>query len=319
MKVLVTGAAGFIGSHLCERLLKRSELEVIGIDDYIGPTPFLLKQKNLEGMEAHPRFHFIHGNLLTLPLKTLLQDVDVIYHLAAIPGVRSSWGKDFEPYVSNNIMATQKLLEVCKGAKRLKRFIYASTSSIYGERDGKVSEDLAPMPLSPYGVTKLSGEHLCHVYKESFHIPIIVLRYFTVYGPRQRPDMAFHIFIRQMLLGEPITIFGDGTQSRDFTFITDCVKGTEAAMNADGLVGETINIGGKERASVLEILSLLEEISGITVQKNFLDKVNGEPKHTWADISKANELLHYSPNVTLKEGLREAFQYFTTLYRSENK
>lgn len=313
MKILVTGAAGFIGSHLCEKLLENDSNEVIGIDCFIGPTPCSLKKKNIEGLEKNPRFQLINDNLLLINFVELLDNLDIIYHLAAIPGVRSSWGKDFDPYVTNNIIATQRLLEACK-ATNIKQFIYGSTSSVYGEKIGKVSEDLVPEPLSPYGVTKLTGEHLCYVYKESYGVPVTILRFFTVYGPRQRPDMAFHRFIKQILDDAPITIFGDGMQTRDFTYIDDCVNGTAAVMGKYNLIGETINIGGKERTSVLDIISLLEQISGREIKKNFSKKLHGEPMHTWADISKAEKHLQYAPATSLKLGLTQEYDYLTGIY-----
>ncbi|MBE5108559.1 NAD-dependent epimerase/dehydratase family protein [Bacillus thuringiensis] len=317
MKILVTGAAGFIGSHLCQALLKNSAYHVVGIDQFIGPTPATLKTGNIQSLELNSRFQFIREDILTTDLSKLLKDVDVVYHLAAIPGVRTSWGKDFQPYVTNNILATQQLLEACKHIK-LNKFIHISTSSVYGEKSGAVSEDLLPTPLSPYGVTKLSGEHLCHIYHKNFHIPIVILRYFTVYGPRQRPDMAFHRLIKQMLENKPLTIFGDGTQTRDFTYIDDCIRGTIAALEtSEPIVGEVINIGGTERSSVLNIITTLEKILGKSANKIFLESIPGEPKQTWADISKANKLLQYRPVVSLTNGLEAEYKYIKQIYKGD--
>lgn len=313
MKILVTGAAGFIGSYLCEKLLKDPINRIIGVDSFIGPTPINLKQFNLQSLKNQPRFQFIEMDLMTADLDNLLNEVDIIYHLAGMPGVRSSWGNDFDPYVRNNILVTQRLLEAAKN-KNLTKFIYASTSSIYGEKSGKVSEESIPTPLSPYGITKLTGEHLCHVYYKSFGVPIVVVRFFTVYGPRQRPDMAFHRFIAQILKEEPITIYGDGTQSRDFTFISDCVDATSAVLNQDHLIGRTINIGGKERASINEIIRILEQLTGKKAKINYTQKVNGEPKHTWADITLAQTLLHYNPKISLIEGLAREMNYIRSVY-----
>ena len=313
MKILVTGAAGFIGSHLCEKLLNDPKNRIIGVDTFIGPTPVNLKKFNLQSLMNHPRFQFNELDLLTNDLDILLSEVDAVYHLAGMPGVRSSWGKDFDPYVTNNILVTQRLLEAAKN-KNLTKFIYASTSSIYGEKSGKVSEDSIPTPLSPYGITKLTGEHLCQVYYKSFGVPIVVVRFFTVYGPRQRPDMAFHRFIAQILKEEPITIFGDGTQSRDFTFISDCIEATSSVLDQDHLIGRTINIGGRERASINEVIRILEQITGKKAKINYTQKVNGEPKHTWADISLAQTLLHYNPKISLKEGLAREMNYIRSVY-----
>ncbi|PFM05725.1 UDP-glucose 4-epimerase [Bacillus cereus] len=317
MKILVTGAAGFIGSHLCQALLENKSYHVMAIDHFIGPTPQTLKTDNIRTLQKNPRFQFIRENILTADLTSLLKDVKIVYHLAAIPGVRTSWGKDFHPYVTNNILATQYLLEACKEIK-LEKFIHISTSSVYGEKFGRVSEDLLPNPLSPYGVTKLSSEHLCHIYHKNFHIPIVILRYFTVYGPRQRPDMAFHRLIKQILKNKPLTIFGDGTQTRDFTYIDDCIRGTIAALEtSEDIIGEVINIGGTERSSVLNIISTLEKISGKSANKFFLKSIPGEPKQTWADISKANKLLQYRPVVSLTNGLEAEYKYIKQLYKGD--
>lgn len=313
MKILVTGAAGFIGSHLCEKLLSNEKNQVVGIDTFIGPTPKELKQINLQALRKQSRFQLIEADLLTTNLEETLDGIDIIYHLAGMPGVRSSWGKDFDPYVTNNILATQRLLEAAK-EKPLKKFIYASTSSVYGEQFGKVIENAYLTPLSPYGITKLTGEHLCNVYLKSYHIPIITVRFFTVYGPRQRPDMAFHRFIAQILKGKHITIYGDGTQSRDFTYINDCIDGIYSIVDKEGLIGQTINIGGKERATVNEVISFIEQITGEKANFRFLPRISGEPKHTWADISNAQKLLGYNPKISLREGLAEEIDYIRSIY-----
>ncbi|MDF2911697.1 MAG: NDP-sugar epimerase [Sporolactobacillus laevolacticus] len=313
MNILVTGAAGFIGSHLCEKLLRNEQNTVVGVDAFIGPTPNSLKQVNLENLLNHPRFKFLKLNLMTADLEHMLQDVDTVYHLAGMPGVRSSWGKDFDPYVTNNIFVTQRLLEAAKD-KPLQKFIYASTSSVYGEQQGKVAEEAYLTPLSPYGITKLTGEYLCSVYAKSFAVPIITVRFFTVYGPRQRSDMAFHRFIVNILKEEPITLYGDGTQSRDFTYVSDCVEGLAAVVKKDNLIGQTINIGGKERATVNETISTMERLTGKMAKIEYLATLKGEPKHTWADIAKAQNLLDYQPKIPLREGLAKEIEYIRTIY-----
>ena len=315
MHIVVTGAAGFIGSHLCERLLADENIKVTGIDArLIGDELFA---RNLGELNGHPRFQLLEGDLIRLPLTHILQDVDVIYHLAGMPGVRSSWGPDFHRYTAHNIDATQRLLEACQSAKRLQRFIYASTSSIYGEKTGAVREDAVPEPLSPYGVSKLTGEYLCRVYAHSSRMPIVILRFFTVYGPRQRPDMAFHRFIRSMIKDEPITINGDGLQTRDFTYVADAVEAIARTAYVNGIEGETINIGGKERASVLDAVSILQQLFGRKAQLQFMGKPRGEPRHTWADISKAEKMLSYQPQTSLRSGLEhemlDLLDYYTNL------
>lgn len=313
MKILVTGAAGFIGSHLCEQLLTKPTNEVLGVDTFIGPTPEYLKRQNIKNLMHHTHFQLIEADLLSIDLESLLHGVDVIYHLAGMPGVRSSWGKDFDPYVTNNILVTQRLLEAVKN-KPMKKFIYASTSSVYGEKTGKVSEDAYLTPLSPYGITKLTGEHLCQVYMKSYNIPLIIVRFFTVYGPRQRPDMAFHRFIAQILQGKPVTIFGDGTQSRDFTYISDCINGLLPLCYQGDLVGQTINIGGKERATVNEVIAMIEDITQKKANFHFSERVSGEPTQTWADISNAEKLVNYNPKIMLKEGLTKEVDYIRSIY-----
>lgn len=314
MNIIVTGAAGFIGSHLCERLLVDEGHNVIGIDGFIDPKLKPLKLRNLTSLLRHPRFKFISENLLTVDWKTLLSNVEIIYHLAAIPGVRSSWGKDFDAYVSNNINVTQRLLEACRNVP-ITKFIYVSTSSVYGEKVGMVSEDSVPTPLSPYGVTKLTGEYLCKVYQKTDHIPITILRYFTVYGPRQRPDMAFHRFIQHILQKNPLPVFGSGKQTRDFTYVADCIEATASVLSAKNVIGETINIGGKERASILEVISIIEDILGKKVAVKFLEKPRGEPLHTWANITKAEQLLQYKPTIPLKIGLKHELDDLINLYK----
>ncbi|MFH5186188.1 NAD-dependent epimerase/dehydratase family protein [Paenibacillus sp. TAB 01] len=315
MKILVTGAAGFIGSHLCEKLLQEETNEVIGLDGFIdGATPAWIRRRNIEGLLLHPRFQFKEADLLQVSWEELLPGVDIVYHLAGMPGVRTSWGPDFAFYVQHNIQATQRLLEGCK-IYPIKRFIYASTSSVYGEKTGKVSEDAEPEPLSPYGVSKLTGEQLCRVYHRNDGLPIVILRFFTVYGPRQRTDMAFHRFIVQMQQGKPITLNGDGTQTRDFTYVQDCVEAVAAASRAEHVIGETINIGGKQRASVLECIAILEECFRQKAEMVLAQSTYGEPKNTWADISKAGRLLGYSPRVDLRTGLEQEMLYILQLYK----
>lgn len=312
MKICVTGAAGFIGSHLCERLLQIKDVEIIGIDGFINPDLNQTKQRNLRLLLPNPRFQFHQVDLRQADLKRLLEDVQVVYHLAAMPGVRTSWGTDFKTYADHNILATQILLEAVRECS-LKKFIYVSTSSVYGEKVGKVTEDSIPVPLSPYGVSKLTGEYLCKVYQVSYGIPLVILRYFTVYGPRQRSDMAFYRFIDGILHRQPIPIYGDGKQTRDFTFIEDCVEGTTAVLQAEGVIGETINIGGRERASILEVIALIENHLNEKATLEFMEKSKGDPRNTWADISKAQTLLKYNPERFLKTGLKQQIDDFCRL------
>lgn len=289
MRILVTGAAGFIGSHLCERLLKDGNHEVIGLDAFVPTTPRRFRERNLSSLLRHPRFTIVEQDLLNANWVKVLDGVDVVYHLAAIPGVRSSWGANFPDYVSNNIVATQKLLEAVKEIT-LQKFVYISTSSVYGEKSGRIDESANTDPLSPYGVSKLTGEHLCRTYRG---------------------------FIRKVFEGKKIPVYGDGLQSRDFTYVTDCVEATYSVMNAENVIGETINIGGKERATVLETISILEHWFGHSIPIDKRTNARGEPRHTWADISKAEKLLGYRPKVSLREGLRQEIEDLCDLYQTD--
>lgn len=304
---LVTGGAGFIGSHLSEKLLSQGHA-VVGIDcfsDYYAPA---IKQQNLERLRSQPRFTFLTADLLDLDLKNLLRErqVDYIFHLAAQAGVRASWGRSFEIYTRNNILATQALLEAAKDLP-LTKFVYASSSSVYGDAETyPTGEELTPHPISPYGVSKLAGEHLCLLYWRNYAVPANALRYFTVYGPRQRPDMGFHKFIRCMLSGKEFEIYGDGEQTRDFTYVDDAVQGTIAAAMCD-VAGEVFNLGGGARVTVNEVIKDLESILNVRARIKYIESQKGDVRHTAADTSKAQRLLCYRPSVSLKEGLsREA-------------
>lgn len=312
---IVTGAAGFIGSHLAEALLQRGE-RVIGIDqfnDYYDPA---LKHKNIAGLQNHPAFQLIEADIQHLDWAALLKDVDVVYHQAAQAGVRASWGSGFRSYTERNINATQILLEAAKGSASLKRLVFASTSSIYGNAETlPTAETICPQPVSPYGITKLAAERLCWLYQQNFGVPVTALRYFTVYGPRQRPDMAFHKFFKAVLEAKPITVYGDGQQTRDFTFISDAIAANLAAASAPDAVGEVFNIGGGSRVSLAQVLDTMEAIVGQPIQKDYAGAAMGDARHTGADVSKANRLLGYKPQVSLAEGLEHEWQWIQALYR----
>ncbi|MGI0493402.1 NAD-dependent epimerase/dehydratase family protein [Alkalinema pantanalense CENA528] len=311
---VVTGVAGFIGSHVAETLLKQGD-RVIGIDhfnDYYDPK---LKRRNLQSFADHPNFQLIEGDIQFLDWNLLLQDVEVVYHQAAQAGVRASWGTSFRAYTERNINATQVILEAAKDAKQLQRFIYASTSSIYGNAETLPTyETIPPQPVSPYGITKLAAERLCGLYYDNFGVPFVSLRYFTVYGPRQRPDMGFHKFFKAAMADRPIDIFGDGQQTRDFTFISDAVAANLAAAKAPGAVGEIFNIGGGSRVVLADVLNLMEEIIGKPIQRNHIEKARGDARHTAADVTKAREILGYNPQVTLRQGLEQEWVWIQALY-----
>ncbi|TVP61342.1 MAG: NAD-dependent epimerase/dehydratase family protein [Nodularia sp. (in: Bacteria)] len=313
-KTIVTGAAGFIGSHLAETLLQQGN-EVIGIDqvnDYYDPV---LKHKNIAHLHGSPQFTFIKEDIQDLDWPTLLQDVEVVYHQAAQAGVRASWGQGFRNYTERNISATQVLLEAAKDAKNLKRLVFASTSSVYGDAETlPTHEKIPPQPVSPYGITKLAAERLCGLYHKNFGVPIVALRYFTVYGPRQRPDMAFHKFFKSILQDEAIPIYGDGQQTRDFTFVSDAIAANLAAATVPQAVGEVFNIGGGSRVVLAEVLDTMAEIVGKPIKKNYIEKAMGDARHTAADVSKAQQILGYQPQVSLREGLTQEWEWVKALY-----
>ncbi|MBW4450585.1 MAG: NAD-dependent epimerase/dehydratase family protein [Spirirestis rafaelensis WJT71-NPBG6] len=314
VKVIVTGAAGFIGSQLTETLLKQGE-EVIAIDefnDYYDPS---LKRNNVAHLHCFPGFELIEGNIQFLDWQTLLKDVEVVYHQAAQAGVRASWGQGFRLYTERNISSTQILLEAAKDAKHLKRLVFASTSSVYGDAETlPTDEKICPTPVSPYGITKLAAERLCGLYQKNFGVPFVALRYFTVYGPRQRPDMAFHKFFKSILQDEAIPIYGDGLQTRDFTFISDVVAANLAAASLPEVVGEIFNIGGGSRVVLKEVLDTMEEIVGKPIKKNHIEKAMGDARHTAADVSKAQRILGYQPKVSLRDGLMQEWEWVKALY-----
>ncbi|MBW4668289.1 MAG: NAD-dependent epimerase/dehydratase family protein [Cyanomargarita calcarea GSE-NOS-MK-12-04C] len=313
-KSIVTGAAGFIGSHLAERLLKQGE-EVIGIDEFNDYYDPLLKRKNIHHLEAYPNFRLIEADIQLLDWHPLLKGVDVVYHQAAQAGVRASWGQGFRSYTERNISATQILLEAAKDAQSLKRFVFASTSSVYGDAETLPTyESICPKPVSPYGITKLAAERLCGLYQKNFGVPFVGLRYFTVYGPRQRPDMAFHKFFKSVLQNEAIPVYGDGQQTRDFTFISDVVAANLAAATEENAVGEIFNIGGGSRVVLTEVLDTMEEIVGKPIKRNHIEKAMGDARHTAADVSKAIKILGYQPQVSLREGLTQEWQWVKSLY-----
>lgn len=298
---LVTGVAGFIGSHLAEKLIHRGFV-VRGIDCFLDNYSAEIKKQNIKKLLLKTNFQFIEADLLTFDLKKLIKDVAYVFHEAALPGVRESWGKRFGVYLDNNVLATQLLLEAVKEAD-LKKFVYASSSSVYGDAEVfPTSEKMTPKPVSPYGMTKLAAEHLCWLYFKNFKFPLVSLRYFTVYGSRQRPDMAFHKFVKAAILGESIEIYGDGNQTRDFTYIGDIVKANILAMGSKEK-GEVFNIGGGSRISVNEVINLVSRLTGKKISVIRVERKKGDVRHTGADISKAKRLLGYRPRVGIEEGL----------------
>jgi nucleoside-diphosphate-sugar epimerase len=301
MKALVTGVAGFIGSHLAERLL-HDGVVVRGVDAITDYYDVDLKRRNLEAA-TRAGLDFVEGDLVHLELRELLDGVDVVFHQAGQPGVRLSWADDFETYVRRNVLATQRLLEAAKGAG-LRRFVYASSSSVYGNASRyPTTEDDLPSPFSPYGVTKLAGEHLCSLYGANFGVPTISLRYFTVYGPRQRPDMAFQRMIDAALVEEPFPMFGGGDQVRDFTFVDDVVAANVAAAGSSAPTGAVVNVSGGSSVSLAETVRLVGELVGSPVPIVGEPSQRGDVARTGGSSARAAELLGWKPKVSLAEGL----------------
>jgi len=312
MRALVTGVAGFIGSTLAERLL-RDGAEVAGIDCFTDYYPRALKERNVRAVSGHPRFRFIESRIQDADLGALVADRTHIFHLAAQAGVRKSWGKDFAIYTENNIDATQRLLEAVCGARRLERFVYSSSSSVYGDNvPMPMKEDALPQPVSPYGVSKLAAEQLCYLYFANYGVPCVSLRYFTVYGPRQRPDMAFHRFIRATLRGEPITVYGDGEQTRDFTFVDDAVNANVLAASR-GVPGRVYNIGGGSRVSVNDVLGMIGRVSGRQPHVTVDQAQKGDMRHTYADTSLARADLDFVAAVGLEDGLTAEYRWLSEI------
>jgi UDP-glucose 4-epimerase len=310
VRALVTGAAGFIGSTLVDRLLA-DEADVIGIDCFTDYYPRPVKERNLSGALSHPRFRFIESRIQDADLPTLLNDCTHVFHLAAQAGVRKSWGRDFEIYTVNNIEATQVLLEAACGTPSLERLVYSSSSSVYGDRVAMpMREDALPQPVSPYGVSKLAAEQLCYLYFANYGVPTVSLRYFTVYGPRQRPDMGFHKFLRATIRGEPIGVYGDGDQTRDFTFVSDAVNANVLAATR-GVPGRVYNIGGGSRVSVNDVLTMIGRVAGRRPLVTVDPAQKGDMRHTYADTSLARTDLGYAPTVGLEEGLAAEHQWLT--------
>lgn len=307
MNALVTGVAGFIGSHLAGTLLDQGAA-VTGVDSFTDYYPRAVKEMNLAALKAQRGFTFIETSIHDADLPRLLRGVTHVFHLAAQAGVRRSWGRDFRGYVVNNIEATQLLLERCVGLP-IERIVYASSSSVYGDAVAiPMREDAVPQPVSPYGVTKLAAEQLCHLYHVNHDVPTVSLRYFTVYGPRQRPDMGFHRFLKAALNDSPITVYGDGEQTRDFTYVSDAVAATIAAATR-GVSGRVYNIGGGSRISINGALDLVARVSSRRLEIQRAGAQKGDMRDTYADTTLARRDLAFTPRVSLEEGLAAEYKW----------
>jgi len=314
-KVVVTGAAGFIGSHICEALLSRG-FAVVGIDSFNPNYDAAIKKGNIATSLADKNFSFVEESLNDLNLGEVLEGARFVFHLAAQPGVRQSWQEQFDDYIDANIRATHRLCNALVG-KPIKKLVYASSSSVYGETTQlPMNESHPTRPLSPYGVTKLSGEALCLLYQQNYGVPAVALRFFTVYGPRQRPDMAVNKFIQRGLDGQPIRVYGNGTQTRDFTYVSDIVDANLRAMEYTGT--ETVfNIGGGTRVTLNVALDILSGALPQPLDVAYEDPVKGDVTHTYADIGLANKELGYSPTVGLEEGIAKEVEWIRSTRSKE--
>ena len=310
MKALVTGCAGFIGSHLTGSLLDRGAT-VVGIDCFTDYYARSIKESNLAASSGRRGFRFVEARIQDADLRGLLEGVTHVFHLAAQAGVRKSWGRDFRAYTEDNIEATQVLLEACTDLP-LERFVHASSSSVYGDNASiPMREDALPRPVSPYGVTKLSAEQLGYLYFVNYRVPTVAMRYFTVYGPRQRPDMAFHRFIRAAIRDEELSLYGDGEQTRDFTFVGDAVTATIAAAER-GVPGRSYNIGGGSRVSMNDVIAIIGRIAGRPLRVRREGTQKGDMRDTYADTSLARKDLAFAPSVSLEDGIQAEFQWLSS-------
>jgi nucleoside-diphosphate-sugar epimerase len=304
MQALVTGVAGFIGSHLAEQL-RRDGWRVRGIDSFTTYYDPEVKRRNLDPLSGDADFELVEADLGDADLEGVLDGVDVVFHQAGQPGVRLSWAAGFPTYVAQNVLATQRLLEACRNAQ-ISRLVYASSSSVYGNAVRYPTEESdLPAPHSPYGVTKLAGEQLCGLYAANWKLPTVALRYFTVYGPRQRPDMGFHRFVESVLADQPLPLFGDGEQVRDFTYVGDVVAANVLAATADVAPGEVVNIAGGGSITVNNLLDLLGTLTGREVRIERLPEQAGDVRQTGGSIDRAAKLLGWQPEVTIAGGLEQ--------------
>jgi len=305
MKCVVTGCAGFIGSHLAERLLAEGH-DVHGVDCFTDYYAEAIKRKNLGAFHSHKKFEFHQIDLAEGNLDAAVKDADYVFHLAAMPGLTRSW-LDFDIYTRCNLTATHRLLEALKKVPGLKKFVYASTSSVYGKY-ASGDENLPTRPSSPYGITKLAGEQLARVYQEEFGIPAVVLRFFSVYGPRQRPEMGLHLFINWVLSGTPIQLTGDGYQVRGATYVSDCVEATiQAGLHA--MPGETYNLGGGEIATIIDMIRKIEKLAGKPAKIEYKPSRKGDQLATAADVTKLYRHLGWKPSTGLDEGLAKQIEW----------
>ncbi len=316
-RLVVTGAAGFIGSHLCRALVGQGH-SVVGVDCFTDYYDVRMKRANIEDLVSDKRFRLVDDSLTTVDLDPILKEATGVFHLAAQAGVRRSWGTEFEHYIENNVRATQRLCEALRRRGGIK-LVYSSSSSVYGQTASlPMKEDHPTRPRSPYGVTKLAGEALCLLYGANYGIPVVALRYFTVYGPAQRPDMAFHKFLKGALEGAPLEVYGSGNQTRDFTFVGDAVAANLAALDYEGS-GTVFNIGGGSRVSLNHVLDVIGRVTNRTLDVRYVEEQKGDVMHTFADISAAASELGYAPRVAIEEGIVQEMEWVESFYRRHGR
>jgi len=307
MRAVVTGAAGFIGSHLTDRLLADGH-QVVGLDSFSDYYSRTQKEQNLEVAFRHPGFRFRELDLVEDDLRDVLAGAEVVFHLAARSGVRASRRNHLDHYVRDNVLATHRLLEALK-ASSIKRLVFAGSSSVYGDAERlPTKESTVPRPLSSYGVTKLAAENLVQLYAHNFSLPTVSLRYFYVYGPRQRPDMAIARFMRALASGEEIEVYGDGEQTRDFTYVTDAVEATVRAASAE-VAGMVLNVGGGSRATLNAVLGVIGEMAGTEVRRRYVPAAPEDHRHGGASINLARRDLHWEPRVSMRDGLSRQWSW----------
>jgi len=306
-RVLVTGAAGFIGSHLAERL-REVGYEVIGVDCFLDNYPRTLKEANLKRLADYEDFSFIEADVNEIELTPVLDGVSAVFHLAARPGVRDSWGRHFDEYLSNNVLATQRLLEALKGRQDV-FFLYASSSSVYGDAEVlPVTEETPPRPVSPYGATKLAAEDMVDLYRREYGTRATTLRLFSVYGPRQRPDMAVHKFLTAVAAGKPITVYGDGSSGRDYTYV-DYVVNACAAVADKGIEGAVFNVASGGITTLNELIEAVERVLGKKAVVERSPDQPGDVGTTHADVSRLNAAIGFDPDLDVLEGIARQAAY----------
>lgn len=307
-RCVVTGVAGFVGSRLAERLVQQGS-EVIGIDGFTDSYDINQKRENLDNLTKHLSFSFVEGHLSELSLSKMLCDVDDVFHMAARAGVRGGWGKPFDAYYYDNLLSTQRLLEALRESPPARRLVFASTSSVYGYNPPLPTPESAETnPESYYAVTKLACENLINAYGRHFGIPSTILRFYSLYGPGQRPDMGFHIFMRALLSGEEIIIYGDGEQTREVTYIDDAIEAILSSVQVDSNES-VINVGGGHHDTLNNYLQVIEKVTGMDFVRRYVEPVKGDQLHSHADITRAREILNYTPTTSLEEGLKAEFEW----------